>query len=121
MHYELDSLTLATMIRQQRADRTLREVADELGDVSASTVHRLESGKWPDMGVFLRICRWLNARPDQFFRPVPDSGATEPTAPVSYSQGQIIHLIRTDSTLAPVVANVLKALVTGAYKTNQQP
>ena len=118
MHYELDNQKLATMIRQQRAGRPFREIAGELGDVSASTVCRLEAGKWPDLGVFLRICRWLSARSEQFFRSAPDT----PELPVSttYSQGQIIDLIRTDASLSPVVANVLTALVAGAYKTNQQ-
>lgn len=119
MHHELDSQKLATMIRQQRAGRPFREIADELRDVSASTMCRLEAGKWPDMSVFLRICRWLNARPEQFFRPDPDTA--ELPVSTTYPQGQIIDLIRTDASLSPVVANVLTALVAGAYKTNQQP
>ena len=121
MHYELDSQKLAVMIRQQRAGRSLREIANELVDVSASTICRLEAGKSPDINVFLRICRWLKVQPEVFFRPAADAITPVLPVPASYSQGQIIDLIRTDASLSPVVANVLMALVAGAYKTNQQP
>lgn len=118
MNFTLNSQKLATMIRNQRATRTLREVSDELGDVSFSTLHRLEAGKWPDMSVFLSVCRWLKVSPEQFFSPA--DGSTDTTRPVA-SQGQIIDLIQTDATLKPVVATVLTACVRAAYQTNQQP
>lgn len=117
MNFTLDSQKLATMIRNQRATRTLREVSDELGDVSFSTLHRLEAGKWPDMSVFLSVCRWLNASPEQFFT---TGGSTEAVKPAA-CQGRIIDLIQTDATLKPVVATVLTACVRAAYQTNQQP
>ncbi|MBN8827061.1 MULTISPECIES: helix-turn-helix transcriptional regulator [unclassified Spirosoma] len=118
MSYELDTKKLATMVRAQRANRPLREVADEISDVSASTLHRLEVGKCPDMAVFLRICSWLNVKPEQFF------SHSDPTQTVQqigqhYSQGQIINLVRSDSALSPVVANVLSAIITAAYEIDR--
>lgn len=119
MYYELDSHKLATVIRQQRAGRGLREVADELGDVSASSVCRLEAGKSPDMMVFLRVCRWLRVPPAEFFRSV--AGSEEESSPATHAHGRIISLIRSDAELAPVTANVLTALVTAAYQIQPQP
>lgn len=117
MNCTLDTQKLASMIRNQRANRTLREVSEELGDVSFSTLHRLEAGKWPDMNVFLSVCRWLNASPEQFFSPLDAS--TQTAHPVA-SQGQLIDLIQRDTSLKPVVAHVLTACVRAAYQTNQQ-
>lgn len=118
MSYELDTQKLATMVRGQRANRPLREVADEIGDVSASTLHRLEVGKCPDMAVFLRVCGWLNVKPEQFIRQ-SDSAQLGHSDRQLYAQGQIIDLIRSDPTLSPVVANVLSTFVRAAYQIDK--
>lgn len=115
MTYELDTAKLATMVRGQRANRTLRDIATELGDVSASTLHRLEAGKCPDMGVFLRICRWLKVEPNQFFKESIRNNETSGQSAPIYSQGQIVDLIRSDAVLTPVAANILVAIVNAAY------
>ncbi len=116
MKYERDVNKLATMVRHQRAHRPLREIAAELGDVSASTLHRLEVGKCPDLAVFLRICSWLNVEPNQFFRlgTPPHSLPNLPTS--TTSQGHIVYLVRSDAALAPVTANVLVSLINAAYR-----
>jgi transcriptional regulator with XRE-family HTH domain len=115
MTYELDTAKLATMVRGQRANRTLRDIAAELGDVSASTLHRLEAGKCPDMGVFLRICRWLKVEPSQFFRKSVRENEVSSQSGSAYSQGQIVDLIRSDAILTPVAANILVAIINATY------
>jgi hypothetical protein len=49
MAYFLDMDQLATMVRARRANRGLRDVALEIGNVSPSTLSRIENGKMPDM------------------------------------------------------------------------
>lgn len=118
MSYELDTQKLATMVRGQRANRPLREVFNEIGEVSASTLHRLEMGKCPDMAVFLRVCGWLNVNPEQFIIQSDPISARQ-SARLLYAQGQIINLIRSDPALSPVVANVLSAFVMAAYQIDK--
>jgi len=58
---------LAAHLRTKRGDRGLRLIADEIGDVSASTLSRIEQGtSIPDLPTFIRLCSWLKASPDDF-------------------------------------------------------
>ena len=109
-----DAIKLGVMIRQQRAGRSYREIAQELGTVSASTVYRLESNHFPDMPVFTRICEWLNVSPDTFL--VESESNARSTG---YSLAQILDLVRSDAALTPSAANVLSALVRAAYQISQ--
>ena len=59
-------MKLSAMIRKQRGERGLREVAQEIGEINASTLSRIEHGNLPDLATFLRICRWLGVSPDEF-------------------------------------------------------
>jgi transcriptional regulator with XRE-family HTH domain len=109
-----DATKLGVMIRQQRAGRSYREIADELGTVSASTIYQLESNHFPDMHVFTQICEWLNVSPNTFF-----IESDSETGTATYSQAKIVDLIRSDASLTPSAAQVLSALVTAAYQTCQ--
>lgn len=62
----IDLQKLAAHLRTKRGDRGLRTIADEIGDVSASTLSRIEQGSVPDLPTFVRICAWLGASPDDF-------------------------------------------------------
>lgn len=55
----LDIERLASLVRSKRGSRGLRETAKEIGNVSPSTLSRVENGKTPDMDTFLAICDWL--------------------------------------------------------------
>lgn len=109
-----DAAKLGVMIRQQRAGRSYRDIANELGTVSASTIYRLETNHFPDMHVFTRICEWLNVLPSTFFI---ESGSEAETA--IYSQAKIVDLVRSDAALTPSAAHVLCALVTAAYQLSR--
>jgi|GEM_PF-2679952 len=67
MEHKLDTDRLAVLVRTERAGRGLRELADEIGEVSPSTLGRIEDGKIPDMMVFLRVCNWLQIPPAELF------------------------------------------------------
>ncbi len=82
----------AAQIRTKRGSRSLRSVAGEIKEVSASTLSRIENGKMPDMETFLLVCDWLEASPDDFFLDAP-------MAPGRSTLEQIEVLLRMDTTL----------------------
>ena len=113
MKYQLDAETLATLVRTKRAGRGLREVADEIGDVSPSTLSRVENEKAPDMTTFLRICDWLQVPPAQLLRDQESPAAT----PAADTSERIALLLRSDNQLDPATANALAAIIKATYQT----
>jgi len=110
MPNRLDSERLATMVRTKRATRGLREVAVEIGDVSPSTLSRVENGRAPDMETFLLLCDWLRVPPAEFF-------SSEQAAPEEKSPAESIELqLRADKNLDPATANTLATIVRAAYQ-----
>jgi transcriptional regulator with XRE-family HTH domain len=65
----IDLKKLAAHLRTKRGDHPLREVAEEIGGVSASTLSRVEQENIPDLPTFIRICKWLGASPGEFVEP----------------------------------------------------
>ncbi|NET54488.1 MAG: helix-turn-helix transcriptional regulator, partial [Merismopedia sp. SIO2A8] len=63
MSYHLDLNRLATLTRSRRGSLGLRAAAKEIGNVSTSTLSRVENGKMPDMETFLALCDWLEVPP----------------------------------------------------------
>lgn len=112
MKHELDVSTLATLVRSKRAGRGLREVADEIGEVSPSTLSRVENEKAPDMSTFLRLCDWLQVPPAQLL--LDREG---PAAALPDTSEQIELLLRSDSKLDPSTANTLAAIIKATYQT----
>ena len=112
----LDTKKLATMVRTKRAGRGLREAAVEAGDISPSTLSRVENGKAPDMETFLLLCDWLRVSPNEFFKNTvePEKDQASDT-----SEAIAIHL-RADKTLDPATANALASLVKAAYRDLSQ-
>src|SRR5574340_1826182 len=104
---------LGALLRAKRGPRGLREVSGEIGNVSASTLSRVEQGKLPDLDTFMLLCRWLKVSPDQFMKGgSADKGATvaKSTTPDLIT----VHL-RTDRTLDPETAEALTKLIQLAY------
>ncbi len=108
----LDTERLATMVRTKRAARGLREAALEAGDISPSTLSRVENGKPPDMETFLLLCDWLRVPPSEFFG---NTAGEKRHGAEDASEAMAIHL-RADKTLDPATANALAALVKAAYR-----
>ncbi len=112
---------LAGAIKAKREKRGLREAAEEIGDVSASTLSRIEQGKAPDLETFLRLCDWLQMPPEAFIES-DDPGADDnfgmdgPSPSPSMSTLQVIEVhLRADRELDPESADALANMVRAAY------
>ncbi|MEC5172178.1 helix-turn-helix transcriptional regulator [Chryseobacterium nepalense] len=66
METTLNTELLAGMLKDKRAGKGLRAVAEEIGGVSAPTLSRIEQGKLPDVDTFIKICKWLETPTDTF-------------------------------------------------------
>lgn len=66
MESTLNSELLSSMVKTKRGKKGLREMASEIGGISAATLSRIEQGKLPDVETFILICRWLNVPTDTF-------------------------------------------------------
>ncbi|MBC8137174.1 MAG: helix-turn-helix transcriptional regulator [Fibrella sp.] len=108
MKSDLNIERLATMVRAKRGNRNLRDTATEIGNLSPSTLSRVENAKTPDMETFLLLCDWLEVAPAELF-------SQEGETPKKSSGDQITLQLRADKNLDPATANVLAALVTAAY------
>lgn len=111
-HY-LDTELLATLTRGRRGSRGLREIAKEIGDVSPSTLSRVENGKMPDMETFLLLCDWLEVPPAALIKRKEEDQVT--VSDLDTSEALAIQL-RADKNLDPATANALAALVKAAYR-----
>jgi transcriptional regulator with XRE-family HTH domain len=106
----MDLQKLATMVRNKRGNRGLREVSKEIGGVSPSTISRVENEKMPDMDTFLKLCDWLQVSVTEF---IHDDNATGPSTTPSEN---IEIQLRADKNLDPATANALAAIVRAAYR-----
>jgi len=112
---EIDIHKLAALVRTKRGKRGLRETAQEIGGVSVSTLSRVELGKIPDLGIFLRLCRWLGVSPQQFVSEAAHVDPQEPAPTVSTPEMIVAHL-RADRTLDPHTAEALSTMIRLAYE-----
>jgi transcriptional regulator with XRE-family HTH domain len=71
----LDMEKLASLVRNKRLTRGLRETAKEIGNVSPSTISRVENGKTPDMETFLALCDWLEVPAAELIKNTEDERA----------------------------------------------
>src|SRR5437764_11745927 len=104
----LDTQYLAALIKTKRGNRGLREIAQEIGDVSPSTLARIENGKVPDMDTFLRICDWLHVSSEELIK--------EPQETEISTMDRVEGYLRADRELAPEMADALAKLMKAAYK-----
>jgi transcriptional regulator with XRE-family HTH domain len=102
---------LAAMVRAKRGDKGLRAVAQEIGNISASTLSRIEQGNVPDLDTFIRICRWLQVEPQYFYRMEDD---TQEEAKQTTPEIIAAHL-RADRTLDPETAATLAKMIQLIY------
>jgi transcriptional regulator with XRE-family HTH domain len=108
---ELNTERLAAMVRAKRGKRGLREVAKEIGNVSASTLSRVEQGKVPDLETFFELCKWLNVGPEEFTGGNLNADQDAASTPEKIE----IHL-RADRTLEPETVDALITMVKLAYE-----
>ena len=112
----VDIPKLAALLRAKRGGRGLREVADEIGGVSASTLSRLEQGNTPDLETFARLCTWLGVAADDFV------GADKRSARIAEAPTPefIEAHLRADRILPPKAIDALAEMVRLAYQAAAQ-
>ncbi len=49
----------AGMLKRTRGNIGLRKVAEEIGDISFTTLSRVENGKMPDIETAIKLCHWM--------------------------------------------------------------
>lgn len=115
MDSEIDTQLLASELRQKRGKRGLRTVAEEIGNVSASTLSRIEQEKVPDLDTFIRLCRWLDVPPSRFIigneqneKKHDDLGGEELGKQLA---SMVPAHLRADSTLDPKTLKALEQFV----------
>jgi transcriptional regulator with XRE-family HTH domain len=113
MKNHLNADKLANLVRSKRGNRGLRETAKEIGNVSPSTISRVENGKTPDMETFLVLCDWLEVPPAELIH------STEEKKDSNTPEAIEIQL-RADKNLDPAIADALASLVKAAYKDLSQ-
>ena len=107
----LNTEKLAAMVRAKRGRLGLRDAAKQIGNVSASTLSRVEQGKVPDLETFFDLCKWLDVRPDEF-----SSIGSETTKETKTTTPETIEVhLRADRTLAPDTVDALVTMIRLAY------
>ena len=117
MSVQLDTDKLAAMVKSKRASRGLRAVAQEIGDVSASALSRIEQGSVPDVNTFLQLCKWPNVPTDTFT--IADE-ATNATEPATAGSDKIVAHLRADRILPKATAQALIEMIQLAYRQVSQ-
>lgn len=108
MQSTLNTELLAGMLKSKRGKKGLRAVAEEMGDVSAPTLSRIEQGKVPDVDTFIKICKWLDVSTETFIIGSKDS------SPISNKEQVVAHL-RAERELSTDTVNMLIKMIDLAY------
>jgi transcriptional regulator with XRE-family HTH domain len=98
--------SLSQMIKSKRSDRGLRETAKEIGDISVSTLSRVENGNLPDIDTYMKLCKWLNVSVDFFAKETKSSES---------KQNMVVANLRADKTLPQDMAEALIKMIDLAY------
>ena len=113
----IDFPQLARLLAAHRGSQSLRDLAAEIGDVSMSTLARVEGERLTDitMSTFLRLCDWLGVPPTRLIR-----HARTGTPPSLDSLDWLALQIRHDPALDPRAARILAAMITAGYQALQR-
>ena len=98
--------SLSQMIKSKRGDRGLRETAKEIGDISVSTLSRVENGNLPDIDTYIKLCKWLDVSIDFFTTDTPSSDS---------KKNVVVANLRADKTLSQDMAEALIKMIDLAY------
>lgn len=110
METTLNTELLATFIKEKRGARGLRETAQDIENVSFSTLSRIEQGKVPDVDTFIKICQWLEVSADTF---IIDSKELK-EVPI---KDKVIAHLRAEKVLSKDTVNMLIKMIDVAYNT----
>ncbi|MBI1227802.1 MAG: helix-turn-helix domain-containing protein [Bacteroidetes bacterium] len=98
------------MIKAKRGNQGLRATAEEVGNVSAATLSRVEQGNIPDVDTFISLCRWLEVSTETFIL----SEDKQKKRDASVKDLVVAHL-RADRTLGRDAAETLIQVINHFY------
>lgn len=104
----LDTKKFSEMIRAKRGNNGLRAIAQEIGNVSAPTLSRIEQGNLPDLDTYFRVCEWLGVSTD-FFVLGNESNDN--------NKKEVVAHLRADKTLPLDTAEALIKMINLAYES----
>jgi transcriptional regulator with XRE-family HTH domain len=107
----LNTELFSSMVNAKRGGLGLRAAAEEIGNISAATLSRIEQGNVPDVETFIRICHWLNVSSDIFIL-----SEDEPQKREISTQDVIVAHLRADKTLDPEASKTLVEVINHFYK-----
>lgn len=109
----IDFARLSKLVKAKRGDRGLREIAEEIGDISPSTLSRIEGERVDDVAssTLLRICDWLDVAPSEIIKNAGDSPPPDIDLP-SFVDLQL----RAKKDLDPATAKMLSEMFKAAYR-----
>jgi transcriptional regulator with XRE-family HTH domain len=110
METTLNTELLAGMLKSKRGDKGLRSLAEEIGNVSAATLSRIEQGKLPDVDTFIKLCKWLNVPSDSF---ITNESKRKPVS----NKEQVVAHLRAERELSRETVNMLIKMIDMAYST----
>ncbi len=112
----IDFARLSKLVKAKRGDRGLREIAEEIGDISPSTLSRIEGERVDDVATstLLRICDWLDLATSEIIKDAGEGPAPEIDLP------SFIDLeLRPKKDLDPTMAKMLSEMFKAAYREAQ--
>jgi transcriptional regulator with XRE-family HTH domain len=95
-------------LTRESKNLSLREAAAEIGDVSPSTLSRIERGATPDLATLDRLLDWLGLDSNVVFNARPVRQSSTPS--------QVRVLLRADKKLDPTTAKTLAKIFDTAYR-----
>ncbi len=114
---KLNATLFSEMIKEKRNGMGLRETAHQIGDVSASTLSRIEKGKIPDLQTFFKICNWLKVPSDNFIINPRMDGSFKQSAESSL-ENTGVHF-RAEKELSPYVINSVFKMINLAAEESE--
>lgn len=106
---QIDLERFSAEVKTKRGKQGLREVATEIGGVSAPTLSRIEQGNVPDLDTYIVICKWLGKSPKEFT--IGETKEEEGSVP------KIIEArLRADKTLPKETVDALSRMIELAYE-----
>lgn len=120
MPSQIDFVRLAALVKAKRGERGLRETAEEIGDISPSTLSRIEGKRANDIALstFLQICDWLRVPSSDLIMQSESDSSTETIPEDSHS---IILQLRAAKDIDPKTARMLAEMVKAAVKEAKRP
>ncbi|GGH42568.1 hypothetical protein GCM10007423_39270 [Dyadobacter endophyticus] len=115
MQHEVNVKALGEAIQRHRDAKklTVRAAAEQMENVSASTLSRIERGNVPDLDTYMRLCRWLEVDPSFFAVDVTDKPQTVKESALK-TDDIIVHL-RADKLLNHSTREALITMIEVAY------